>query len=353
MENRVKILMITVVPSLAAPVARNLDNAGYGVCMISKERLIGARFFPFVSRYAAVDKGYFDNPQKAPAFANLINRLARTWKIDIVLPIEIASSVLVHRLRSGLEIPAVPLFDADQRFRFNNKWHFYCFLKEHGIPTPKTVCIDDTTSDPMWISLPLLLKPLDKAAGIGIMKMGSRAELDDVLRLKSEERPFILQKYIPGVDYSVGLLADGGELRAWIINKFDQAPPHRHFVTDEDVCELARAVVRAMVYTGVAVMDIRRDNDGRLYVIEINQRFGGSDIYYGKAGVNLGARWIEMALNREATGTVFRPVREATIRLSVCDRIVHRLGGPIPESVSSLCSATSKRLFNLKPEMIR
>lgn len=119
----------------------------------------------------------------------------------------------------------------------------------------------------------------------------------------------------------------------------------RHFVQDEDVLELTRDVIRKMGFTGVAVMDIRRnERDDRLHVIEINQRFGGSDIYYGKMGVNLGALWSDMALNRENIGEVFQSAVEITIRLGVYDRMIHKLGGPISESVSLLYSA-AKRLF--------
>ena len=326
-----RVLMVTAVPSLAAPVARNLAYAGYSVNLVSKEHLVGARFFPFVSRYKTIPALYWDPLDKKLLFAERLNQLINKWKIDVLLPVDIISSILVYKVRSNLKAATVPLFNDSQRIYFSNKWNFHCFLEKEGLPSPKTHYYTSGDSlEQLQLSFPLLIKPLDKAQGVGIAKFDSYAELNKALQERTESYPLIFQQYFPGIDYVVGILADHGKLLAWVMSIYNPGSNMRHIVSEEKILELTRAVIKKMAFTGVAAIDVRRDTrDDKFYFLETNLRFGGSSIYYPKVGVNLGALWIDMALNKKEIPLTCPSCTDAYIQLGVYDRVIRKFGGPL------------------------
>lgn len=155
-------------------------------------------------------------------------------------------------------------------------------LKRAGVPTPATWTTEDA-AEARHILLretacggELVVKPLFGSQGKGLQRLKAG---DDIPPAEQVQGVWYLQRYIPAPpgqwrDWRV-LVAGGSALaamlrhgRSWI-NNVAQGARCEAAELDEALCRLATDATRAldMDYAGV---DIMRDADGRLQVIEVN-----------------------------------------------------------------------------------
>jgi D-alanine-D-alanine ligase len=179
-------------------------------------------------------------------------------------------------------------------------------LQGAGVPVPPQTALLERVGDVnahRW-HFPLIVQPSQEHAGIGLdrdsimtSKKALRAKVNELLR--TFRQPVLVQSFLPGREFNVGLVG-GRRLRVMPLAEvdFSKLPPHippimsyaaKFFETSEEyekttvICpaevepELAREIsstalraFRAVGGWGYGRVDIRLDEEGRPYVLEVN-----------------------------------------------------------------------------------
>ncbi len=201
-------------------------------------------------------------------------------------------------------------------------------FEDHDLATPQTWLVDGTTNRRLKdLPAPMVMKPVQQTdwtlnrEALAVTNNRKALFLDDpkpAQRLTDrmvEYGPLILQEYVPGGDgdlfYFIGYRdADGRMLVAFSGRKLktlqDGMGSETVLQSDDtsDVLDLGRRVFDTLNIIGSAGVDIKRNPDtGRLYVIEVNYRFGLSDGIVQSCGIDLA-----MIYYRQCLGEMIDPI---------------------------------------------
>ncbi len=308
--------------SLALVVLRCLAAAGAEVYLAGQERLPPVR----ASRHA---RAYAQCRLRAGGafraeLVDELDRLCRRWGIDVSMPGDTRSALLLSEVGGSLSSRVFPLPPPEQLAMLDNKASFFEYLDEKGIPTPHTVVYEG--GPPPSGGYPWVAKPPDMGFGTGVRRVDSPRELSEHVRsgIRGSRPPLLLQRYVDGADVDLSVLAFRGELLAWCIQEWKEGGGFE-FIEDESVLETGRAVVEDLGYSGVAHFDLRVEaGSGRPYMIECNPRFWGTMRAAMLHGVNfpylgavraMGVEWPPGA-HACRPGPYLRPARAALAALA-------------------------------------
>ncbi len=245
---------------------------------------------------------------------------ARDCGAQYVFAADVAGGYVAARMTGFKRLPGLP---AAMLRTMDNKWTFYGFLKEHGLPTPRTWLIE-SAEQARDLPLPLVLKPLNLSASLGVCVVKTAAERDQ--RLGGGDKhlrlPVLAQEHVDGQDVDLSFLAKDGVLNAWTVQT--RRPDGTiDYIEDERIVELGRRIAKASSYTGLSHIDMRYVGADRadVTVIECNPRAWDSLPMTAGLGVDYLGRALDMA-----DGVVRPPVSGSP--LGVCGNlrgIVRRL----------------------------
>ena len=254
-------------------------------------------------RYSA--KCHYYKSQTDSDWIDLIRRLAKQWKIDVVLPSTMKGTELLslnHEALSG--VVAIPPIPNSKMLKIaQDKWAFHCFAEDHKLPVLPTILVADgkriiaDSAELDSINYPALLKPTAEMGGRGIVKIDSPSEfyrLVEQKKILNESHKYIIQNYIPGVDFCLGVLCNSGKISAYTLQR-NLIPSENdfgyqkvmEFIKDDRIIELGTKVVSEMLWDGIAFIDFRVDErDKTVRLIEVNPRQGRALLGSLAAGVN-------------------------------------------------------------------
>ncbi len=177
--------------------------------------------------------------------------------------------------------------DPDSILKCTNKVYLAELLQRHGVPTPKTLLVHrDNVSDIVaTLGLPVVLKQPDSAFSMGVKRVESAGELDEMVQeLQAGSDMIVAQEYIPTpFDWRVGVL-DG---RALYVCRYHMARGHwqiihrqagrvREGMADTLATNDAPGAVVEMalksaglIGNGLYGVDLK-EVEGRVLVIEVN-----------------------------------------------------------------------------------
>jgi D-alanine-D-alanine ligase len=159
-------------------------------------------------------------------------------------------------------------------------------LRVAGVPTPDWVSWPAESHTIEQLGLPLIVKPSREGSTIGLSVVKNRNEIEAAVRLAQRyDEQVILERYIPGREFTVGILGD----RALAVGEI--LPSHEIFdyeckytpgmcrevfpaVIDDPVThriqQLGLAAHRALKLRDFSRVDFRLDKDGTPYCLEAN-----------------------------------------------------------------------------------
>lgn len=246
------------------------------------------------SRYIACRPDDFAPTAEAAA---RLDAFCAAHAIHIVLPSGITSVLFLAAVKSQLAAcPTFPLSTPDVIARLHDKWRFSQFLDAHSLPQPRTRLLK-TPEDAAKLDLtfPVVVKPLDLDGSRGVRTVQTR---DELLR-EAGRLPLLAQEFAPGADVCLSVLAQGGDVRAWTIQKYAADKSGAQFVADKRILKIGQTIMAALWFDGVANFDLRADNrDGSVRVIECNPRFWASLPLSLCGGVNFADLGIRQALGQ-------------------------------------------------------
>ena len=169
-------------------------------------------------------------------------------------------------------------------------------LRQHGIPTPEFAVLDTPEAPiPPEVVYPSIVKPKNEAVSFGLRIVDDDDELRDGARLIFEKygQPVLVERFIEGQEVNVGLLGNNPpEAFPPVELSFGAGGPQIYTYEDktgrsgrniEPVCpapigdelnqraqELAVAAFGALGLYDCARVDFRLDDEGNLYILEVN-----------------------------------------------------------------------------------
>lgn len=196
-----------------------------------------------------------------------------------------------------------------------DKWETVKFLKRHNLLTPKTFIDLNEAKKAIAageLEFPLVLKPRWGSASIGIDYPENLRELElsyelQSLRLKKTilseaskediDHAILIQEKLKGDEYGMDILNDfeGNYVGTFVRKKLAM----RGGETDKAISiindhfeEIGRMIGVRLNHIGNMDCDVF-ENNGELYVLEMNPRFGGGYPFSHEAGMNTAAVYIE------------------------------------------------------------
>jgi predicted ATP-grasp superfamily ATP-dependent carboligase len=210
-----------------------------------------------------------------------------------------------ERLARGLRFVIPP---ADLVERLVDKSAFDALASTLDLPVPQSWVVPvGVGQHPPDLPLPVVIKPLRRVDAWGeshaskAVLVRRRSELEELFRrLAGRHDRVIAQALIPGPEsriesYHVHVDAAGRircEFTGRKLRTYPAAMGHSSALlttTAPDVTALGREVVGRLDFRGVAKLDFKRDDSGRLWLLEVNPRFNLWHHLGAAAGVNIPA----------------------------------------------------------------
>ncbi len=255
-------------------------------------RLIGLDAAPENVGFQMVDRGIPVPPATAPHYTDALIAALREYRaelylmgVDIEIPVVSAQCGRIEQ-ETGCRI--VVSDDALIR-RATDKLSTAEMLAERDLPAAKTLPGEMTIRAAAdQLGLPLVAKPRRGHGSRGVRLIESAADLDQPLPRVDGGHCF--QEYLPGEEYTCGLLYDrNGALRDWIC--FQRrlkcgATIEAEVVTIDALDRLIERFGERVRCRGPINVQIRWDRERAPTIFEINPRFSGTTAFRVACGFN-------------------------------------------------------------------
>lgn len=201
-----------------------------------------------------------------------------------------------------------------------NKDLFRDFLRTNGFLVPKSkgyASIEDAKLEISTFKLPVMIKPVDSSGSKGVSKLDDINNLENQVEnaLKySRIKRFIIEEYVEGHTMSFDGFSVDGDLKFWCfaedlfdLNSNNPFVPTGvimpdilpSYIENKIVKEINRALDLLDMKTGAYNFDIRVDDNGDVYLMEIGPRNGGDfipQVTHYATGVDLVTYTIKAAM---------------------------------------------------------
>ena len=317
-----KVLVTDGANRVALAVVRALGRAGAQVAVVEQERFAQKTPASFRSKYVSrhdVLPTLGDDGEFLAALAE------RASGFDIVLPVStnVALACAAGRERIPARLPIPPL---GALRRANDKSAALAVARKVGVPIPVTYAPEDDEELEGVLErlrFPAVVKLRDDAGTV--LQPGQRYAVgrtaEDVrraYRTLHALKPFpLIQEKVEGPGYGVGVLADQGKVLAAFAHRRIREYPVTGgpsticvSVVDDRLTGYAASVLGELGWTGIAMVEFKKDDDYRL--MEINPRFWGSMPLATRAGVNFPDLLCRRAMGEETGQT---PRYDAGVKL--------------------------------------
>jgi D-aspartate ligase len=290
------------------------------------------------SRHVRVSLPWIDHWERQDELAEALLALALAQpQPPVLFPQTDAALLLASRHREQLsEGMRLMLADRDLLDQLVDKGRFAALAARHGLPVPpaqRLRAAPDAPTPVLEVPFPLIVKPLTRtpawtnvAGPSKALHVLRREDLEGLWpRLTGVRTDLLAQQLIPGPEsniesFHVYVDASGsiaGEFTGRKIRTFPRSYGQStavEVVPLADVAALGREVVDRLALRGVAKLDFKRDDRGRLHLLEVNPRFNLWHYPGALAGVNLPAM-----VYADLTGRERPPAARVHRRVSWCD----------------------------------
>lgn len=257
------------------------------------------------------------SPAKQPQhFLQWLRATIQAHSIDWVFPVTEISSQLILLEPDALGDAKLPFAPLAQVMTLADKWELVQLAARVGVPHPKSTHYmhagELSAADILDMDYPIVLKPCQSRRWLGDQWLNtavhiahSPADLTDLLQEKIYLRdyPFMLQEFIPGHGAGIFALYDNGEPITFFAHRRLREKPPRGGVSvlsesaplDPRLQSIAKKLLDAASWHGVAMIEFRVAADGTPYLMEVNTRFWGSLQLAIDAGVDFPALLLQIS----------------------------------------------------------
>ncbi|WP_224268600.1 ATP-grasp domain-containing protein [Haloprofundus salinisoli] len=305
-----KVLVLDGGGPAALRVVRSLGRRGVDVTVGGTSRVgLG-----MVSRYADSRYVYPNPASDYRRFVDDLRAYLAANDVFAVIPVSDMSSLVCSHHKAELEETGakVAVEDPETFDKAYDKGALFDIAADLDVPTPETRQREEYTdvvdlADGM--SLPAVVKYRSKTVLDG--RQAHTDLIDDVNYVETEAALIstyqvlvgrnshlkghepIVQEYVPGETTATVVLADEGEVLAQFQERRVRTYPSSggnsavlESMHDEKMQRYAEEVIGALEWTGPAMVEFMRTDDGEYYLIEVNGRYWGSVPFAVACGVD-------------------------------------------------------------------
>ena len=222
------------------------------------------------------DAGELVPSAKSPGYVDRIEEIARAHDLNLLVPIFDLETPVFAAHRERLEAAGFPVAvnSVEAVAAANDKIRSFAICANAGIRQPERFA---APSDAPPSAFPLLGKPIGGVGSKGMVLLETPA---DPLPRGVDTAALVWQRFVRGPEYSIDTWGKPGS------GRFVAVPRHRRLiragqmvqgqtVADPDLLAFAAAACEAFGIEDVACLQvIRSDDDGELYFVEMNPRYG-------------------------------------------------------------------------------
>lgn len=305
MDNSVNILILSC--GTRNLLIRYFKEKGNGI-----GKVVGTDCSAYAPALYETDAHYIVPRMTEPGYLDTILDICRREKINAVLPLQEDELYLIATHRTLFTDAGITpiVSDAAAVDLCRDKYAFYLYLKQHGLPA-LTSCINFETFKKEYehgtMKLPVFIKPNRGCGSIGTQKVDRPDLLEIFCRAQEEqEDSYIIQNYAEGEELGADIYVDmltGKPVSIFVKKKLrmragetEKSVSYR----DDMLFELIEKTLEPLNLAGPIDMDIFQIN-GQYYISEINPRFGGGYPHAYNCGINFPKMIAENILKRENT----------------------------------------------------
>lgn len=249
--------------------------------------------------------------------------------ISIVISLFDIDVMILAQNKSLIEKNGIKVVVSDAQFVniCNDKWKSYLFLHEKGFKTPQTyISYEEVIRkiDSKEIMYPIVVKPRFGCGSIGVVKAYNEVELYSSFRRVSriinqsylkyesckEDNVVVFQEMIDGEEYGVDIINDLHSVNRAVLIKKKIAMRSGETdiavtVDDLDIYMELKRLGSITKHVGNLDCDVF-EQDGDIYVIDMNARIGGGYPFSHIAGANLPKAIVEWCSGRDVDDKMFK-----------------------------------------------
>ncbi len=246
------------------------------------DRVIGTDCSALAPALYACSGHYMVPRMKEPEYLPCILDICEQEEIDAILPLQEDELHLMAENRDLFEDRGIDVLVSDVEVidLCRDKYNFYEFLKQNGIPTLKTW--KDLASfrrdyEAGEAAFPVFVKPRD---GMGSEDAGIVGSMELLESRCGQSPELLIQEYCDGEEYGADVFCDfltDDVVDIGVKKKIRMRAGETEkavTVTDPQIRELVKKTAEALKARGEIDMDLFGRN-GQYYVSEVNPRFGG------------------------------------------------------------------------------
>jgi carbamoyl-phosphate synthase large subunit len=271
--------------------------------------VVAADVSPLSAAFHLADHGVVVPPHVDPDFVEVLLATCERHAVRLLVPTHDGELPVLAAARDrfaaigttvSVSAPATVAIGRD-------KVRTSAWLVANGFPTVRQASVADVVADPAAWAWPLIVKPREGSAGIGVGRVTDPSALAG--HVVHDGVDLVVQQLAPGVEHTVDVLVNRAGACVGAV------PRRRLEVRAGEVSKgvtvrlpaleaLARAVAEALPGAyGVLNVQVFVDGDGAMRVIEINARYGGGFPLADEAGARF-TRWsLEEVLGLPSTVT--------------------------------------------------
>ena len=292
-----------------------------------KGRVISANSEQLTSGMVAADKAYKVPQVNSSDYVSEILNICLKENVSLVVPLFDIDLKYLSEARSQFVEAGIELAVSDPWVIevANDKWKTFLWLKDQGIASPATYLDIDTVIESHKrgeLKFPLIIKPRWGMGSISVYRADSVEELNffytyakrqiekSYLKILSHDeidQAVVIQEFISGNEYGLDIFNDLKGFYLATISKLKIAmrsgeTDMAKIIEDSRLEHLGEKLGSDLRHRGNMDVDVLEDSSGKLYVLEMNARFGGGYPFSHLAGANFPLALVDMVSGRSPRG---------------------------------------------------
>ncbi len=262
--------------------ARSFHAAGHRVILFDLQKywFSGYRFSNAVAGFYTVP----DSQEDISSYTQAVRAIAKKENIDFFVPVGIFAGSYFDSERQPVLSGCCECFhfDADTMKMLDNKFTFAELARDLSLSVPKTFLVTDSEQvlkfDFANEKRQYILKSIvyDSVLRLDLTKlpMESHEKMAVYVRSKpiSKDNPWILQEFIPGIEYCTHSTVRNGELTVHCCCKSSAFQVNYENVDQPQIKQWVSHFVKELQLSGQISFDFIQAEDGTIYAIECNAR---------------------------------------------------------------------------------
>jgi len=256
-------------------------------------------------KYVLTPNIYDDN------YVDFLIQYCKEWNVSAIISLFDIDLPILAKNKDRFRNEGIKVIVSDYSITqiCNDKWSTYNFLKGIGVmQTPSFLNLSEVKSEIQdeKVNYPLIIKPRWGMGSIGIYKVNNEEELDVLYKklhseifdtyLKYESHSdakncIIIQETIKGQEYGIEILNDleGNYVTCIAKRKIAMRSGETDIaviVDNSPFIEIAKNISKSLNHIAILDVDCFVTEDGSIYVLEMNCRFGGQYPFSHISGVD-------------------------------------------------------------------